>query len=70
MDDLIKRLTSYKTTIIGIVTAILAILVFFNIVPPENNGVEVVTTLWYGILQVLAGVSGVILVFSKDSDKE
>ena len=70
MDDLIKRLTSYKTTIIGIVTAILAILVFFDVVKPENQGVEVVSSLWDGILQVLAGISGVILIFSKDSDKE
>ena len=70
MEDLIKRLTSYKTTVIGVVTAVLAIMVFFGLVQPENEGVAVVTTLWDGILQVLAAVSGLILIFSKDSDKE
>ena len=67
MDDLIKRLTSYKTTVIGVVTAIIAILVFTGVVQPENDGVAVVTTLWDGILQVLAAISGIILIFSKDS---
>ncbi len=67
MDDLIKRLTSWKTTVIGVATAIIAILVFTGVVQPENDGVAVVTTLWDGILQVLAAISGIVLIFSKDS---
>ena len=67
MDDLIKRLTSYKTTVVGVATAIIAILVFTGVVQPENDGVEVVSTFWDGALQVLAAISGITLLFSKDS---
>lgn len=67
MDDLIKRLTSYKTTVVGVATAIIAILVFTGVVQPENDGVALVTTFWDGALQVLAAISGIVLIFSKDS---
>ncbi len=70
MNDFIDRLTSWKTTVIGVATALIAILSFLGVLEPENDGVEVVTTLWEGILQVVAAIAGIVLMFSKDSDKE
>ena len=70
MNDFIKRMTSWKTTVLGIVTAIISILVISGVLDPENNGVEVVSSFWDGAVQVLAAVSGLILLFSKDSDVE
>ncbi len=68
MKDFLERLKSYKTTIIGVATALVSILVFFGILQPENEGVELVSTFWDGALQVLAAIAGVILIFSKDSE--
>ena len=67
MDDLIKRLTSYKTTVMGVVVAVVAILKLTGVVDPESDGVVVVETFWDGALQVLAAISGIVLIFSKDS---
>ena len=67
MNDFIERLTSYKTTVIGVATAIMAILSFFGVLKPEHDGVEVVTTLWEGILEVLGAIAGITLILSKDS---
>ena len=68
MKDFIDRLRSYKTTILGVFTAVISILVFFNIVDADNSGTELATSLWDGILQILAAISGFILILSKDSD--
>ena len=72
MKDLIERLTSWKTTIVGAATLIIAVLVFFKVVQPENQGEAVagISNFWDGIVQVMASVSGLILIFSKDSDKK
>lgn len=69
MNDLIDRLTSWKTTVIGVATALVSILVFFGVLEPENDGVELVSTFWDGALQVLSAIAGFVLIFSKDSDK-
>lgn len=71
MQDLIDRLLSYKTTIIGVVTAIAAILVLFGFVGKENQAgvVEGVSNFWEALIAVLASINGLILIFSKDSDK-
>lgn len=67
--DFIDRITSYKTTIIGAVTAIAAILVLTGVLKPENQGdvVSGVSNFWDGLVQCLAGISGLILIFSHDS---
>lgn len=70
MKDFIDRLRSYKTTIIGVFTAVISILVFFGVVDAENDGVELASTFWDGALQVLAAIAGLILIFSKDSEIE
>jgi hypothetical protein len=71
MNDLIERLTSYKTTIIGVVTAIAAILVLFGFVGEENQDgvVTGVNNFWDAVIAILASINGLILLFSKDSDK-
>lgn len=70
MKDFLERLKSYKTTIIGVFTAVISILVFFGVVDAENNGVELGTSLWDGVLQILAAIAGFILILSKDSEIE
>ena len=72
MKDLIERLTSYKTTIVGIATAIIAVLSLLGYLAPEKKEVAEtnVVTIYDSLLAVLGGVSGLILVFSKDSDKK
>lgn len=69
MKDLIDRLTSWKTTIIGAATLIISLLVLFNVITPERqeDAIGGVTNLWEGIIQVLAAISGLILIFSHDS---
>ena len=71
MDEFINRLTNWKTTIVGVSTAIIAILVTFGVVGSgeSEDAVAQISTIWEGILAFLAGVSGLILVFSKDTDK-
>ena len=70
MKDLIARLTSYKTTIIGVVTALAAILVLFGVVGEENKDgvVEGVNNFWEALIAILASINGLILLFSKDSE--
>lgn len=71
LSDLIERLTSYKTTIVGVVTALIAIAVLFGFVGEENKEgvIEGVGNFWEAVIALLATVNGLILVFSKDSDK-
>lgn len=71
MQDLIDRLLSYKTTIIGVVTAIASMLVLFGVVGKENQEgvVEGISNFWEALIAVLASINGLILIFSKDSDK-
>ena len=70
MKDLIERLKNYKTTIIGIFTAVIALLVTFGVLDPDNTGVESITSILDGVLLVLAGISGIVLMLSKDPKKE
>ena len=66
MDELIKRLKSWKTTIVGVATAISAVLVILGVLTPENTGVEDIKALMEAVLVGLASVSGLILAFTKD----
>jgi hypothetical protein len=69
MKDLIARLTSWKTSIIGGATLVLSMLVLFGVIEPEKqaDGVASVTSLWDSIVQVLAAISGLVLLFSHDA---
>lgn len=72
LNDFIERLTNYKTTVIGIATAVIAIAILLGFSEPEDKeGLETgVTNLWDGIGNVLAAISGIVLILSKDSDKK
>ena len=71
MKDLIERLKNYKTTIVGVVTALIAILVAFGVLGAEQGSQvpEQFTLTYDSIVQLLAAISGFILIFSKDADK-
>ncbi len=69
MKDFLARLMSYKTTVIGVATAVIALLALFGIIKPENKEdlAANVTNLWDAVIQVLAVISGIILMFSYDA---
>jgi hypothetical protein len=69
MQDLIARLTSWKTTIIGVATLLIALLVMFGVIKTENQAgaVEHIGTFWDSLVQILASISGLILIFSHDA---
>jgi len=68
LNDLIDRLTSWKTTAMGIAMAVIAILVGFGIVGEEaKEGAEIaVSGFWDGVVLALVGLGGIINIFSKD----
>jgi hypothetical protein len=72
MKDFIDRLTSYKTTVIGVVTAVLAIAVLFGWIGAEKQP-EIATGInnfWDALIAVLASINGLILVFTKETPIE
>ena len=69
LKDLIARLTSVKTTVMGVVTALLTVLVAVGVLQQEDasEGAVALDQLYQGIIAVLGGVSSIALIFSKDS---
>ena len=69
MQGLIDRLKSAKTTIIGIVTLVTSVLVGLNVIGADagselSSGIDL---LYGNIVELLTGIAGIILIFSKDS---
>jgi len=69
MKDLVARLLSYKTTILGIVALVIPLLVLFKVIKPENQqpAIDGVTALWNGVIEVVSSISGLVLIFSHDA---
>jgi len=69
LKDLIARLTSVKTTVMGVVTALLTVLVAVGVLQQEDasEGTVALDQLYQGIIAVLGGISSIALIFSKDS---
>jgi len=70
MKDLIARLTSIKTTVMGVITALLTVLAAIGVADKDavNGGILATGELYDAILVVLGSVSTIALIFSKDSE--
>ena len=70
LDDLIDRITWWKSTGVGIAMAVVTILVGFGIVGEEaKEGAEVaVGGFWEGVVLTLTGLSSIIGLFSKKGE--
>ena len=69
MKDFIERIAGAKTTIIGVVTLIVSVLAGLNVIGADV-GAELATgiDLLYGnVVELLGAISGILLIFSKDS---
>ena len=69
MNAFIEKLSNYKTTIIGFVTLVASILAGLNVIGPDA-GVELaagIDLLYGNVVELLGAVSGLILIFSKDT---
>jgi len=67
--DFIAKIANAKTTIMGFVTLIVSVLAGLNVIGADA-GTELATgiDLLYGnVVELLGAVSGLILIFSKDS---
>ena len=69
LKDLAERLGSLKTTIIGIVTVLVSVLVGFNVIGPDvgqdlGTGIDLI---YSNIVEFMTGIAGIILIFSKDT---
>jgi len=72
MKDFIARLASAKTTIMGVVTALLTILAAFNLASQDAlaEGLAATGNLYDAVLVILGSISSIALVLSKDSGVE
>lgn len=70
LKDLIARLTSVKTTVMGVITALLTVLVAVGVLKPEDasEGTVALDQIYQGVIALLGGVSAIALIFSKDSE--
>lgn len=70
LKDLIARLTSVKTTVMGVVTALLTVLVAVGVLQQDDasEGAVALDQLYQGVLAVLGGIASIALIFSKDSN--
>ena len=69
LKDIIARLTSAKTTIMGVITALLTVLVAVGVVTQDGltEGLAATGNLYDAILVILGSISSIALLFSKDS---
>jgi len=65
MNAFIEKLLSYKSKILGIVSALAAILVFTGVLNPDSCLEAKVSDLYEGIALTLTALSGFILLFTK-----
>ena len=69
LKELAERIGNLKTTIIGVVTILVSVLVGFNVIGPDkgqelSSGIDL---LYSNIVEIMTSVAGIILIFSKDS---
>jgi len=69
LKELALRIGNLKTTVIGIVTLLVSVLVGLNVIGPDA-GTELsagVDLLYSNIVELMTGLAGIILIFSKDT---
>jgi hypothetical protein len=69
LKDLIEKVANAKTTIMGIVTLVVSVLAGLNVIGADA-GQELATgidLLYSNIVELLGAISGIALIFSKDS---
>jgi hypothetical protein len=69
MNKIIELLSNAKTTVIGIITLVVSVLVGLNVIGPDagtdlSSGIDL---LYGNIVELLGAISGIILIFSKDT---
>lgn len=72
LKDLIARLTSAKTTVMGVVTALLTVLVAVGVIGQDalTEGLTATGNLYEAIVVILGSISAIALVLSKDTGVE
>lgn len=70
LKDIIARITSAKTTVMGVITALLTVLVAVGVISQDGltEGLSATGNLYDAILVILGSISSIALLFSKDSD--
>ncbi len=69
LKDFIERISAAKTTIMGLVTIVVSVLAGLNVIGADA-GTELATgidLLYSNIVELLMALSGIILIFSKDT---
>lgn len=68
MGNIIERLTSWRTSLPGLLMAVFFFLVQFNVIGADqtDEAEKQVYTIYDGILSVLVGLSSLILLFTKE----
>jgi len=69
LKDIIEKIANKKTTVMGFVTLIVSVLAGLNVIGADA-GAELASgiDLLYGnVVELLGAISGIILIFSKDS---
>ena len=69
LKTIIEKIANAKTTIMGVITLIVSVLAGLNVIGADA-GTELSTgiDLLYGnVVELLGAISGIILIFSKDS---
>lgn len=69
LKELALRIGNLKTTVIGIVTLLVSVLVGLNVIGPDagqelSTGIDL---LYSNVVELMTGLAGIILIFSKDS---
>ena len=70
LKDLVARLTSAKTTVMGVITALLTVLVALKVVGDDAlvDGIAATGNLYDAVIVILGSITTIGLVLSKDSD--
>jgi hypothetical protein len=69
MKDFLARLTSYKTTVMALITGLLTILVATGVISSDSltDGLAASGELYDAVVSIGGAIVSVILLFSKDS---
>jgi len=70
LSDFVERLTSWKTTILGLVSGLVIILVATGVIGKEESGQisPVIDSIWGSVIMILGGINSLVLLFSKDGE--
>ena len=68
-DDLVERLTSWKTNAIGFMALLISVLVFFKVIQPDKADplVNQFQFIFESVLTLLTAIAGFINLFKKDN---